>query len=347
MADRRGDGQPLFSGLQYEGIILKRGVVLALVMLSAVVSAFYFLDGVPASLPVSGAVQQAGLVAPAESRAVTQAAVTRSEVDLLLEKGVQALQAGSASEARTVFTDLLKRFPNHPAGARAALELSKMYAQAGDEANRRSVLAYAAAGLPDCSARASVVTELNRVNGEIIFSRKMSLGGLEYVVKRGDSLFEIGRRFRITPGFIQRINAMTSDRLDVGQRLKVMQGPFDVVIEKSRFRLTVYHNGAWVKEYPIGLGKDDSTPEGDFLVRNKLVDPVWDPPGPEYAASKSPTNPLGPRWIGFNGEYGIHGTIEPETIGKTESRGCIRMFNADVLELYDILVEGSKVTVRR
>ena len=349
MSDRCAGVQGCLRGLQYEGRILRRGVIFAILALAAVVGGLYWFGGAgvtPVLSRAPGAVQQAGIVIPAQNRTLAQA-VTRSEADLLLEKGVQALQGGKAQEARDVFTDLLKRFPSHPAGARAALELSKMYAQAGDEANRRNVLAYAVAGLPDGDARATVVTELNRINGEIVFSRKVGLGGSEYVVKSGDSLFKIGQRFKVPANFIKRINYMTSDRLDVGQRLKVMQGPFDVIIEKAKFRLTIYHNGAWVKEYRIGLGKENSTPEGEFVVRNKLIDPVWDPPGPEYAPSKSPTNPLGPRWIGFNGEYGIHGTIEPQSIGKSESRGCIRMLNEDVIEVYDLLVEGSKVTVKR
>jgi lipoprotein-anchoring transpeptidase ErfK/SrfK len=71
-------------------------------------------------------------------------------------------------------------------------------------------------------------------------------------------------------------------------------------------------------------------------------------------AADDPTNPLGERWIpleGIEGEavgqqsYGIHGTIEADSIGRNRSMGCIRLTNADVEVLYDLLVE-SKSMVR-
>ena len=55
---------------------------------------------------------------------------------------------------------------------------------------------------------------------------------------------------------------------------------------------------------------------------------------------------LGSRWLGFNMPgYGIHGTIEPETIGKQVTAGCVRMRNSDVEELYDILPLGTEVSI--
>ena len=69
-----------------------------------------------------------------------------------------------------------------------------------------------------------------------------------------------------------------------------------------------------------------------------------------------PKNPLGERWIGLTGidghavgkqSYGIHGTIRPESIGKQESMGCIRLTNDDVAKVFELLVGGkSTVTVR-
>jgi lipoprotein-anchoring transpeptidase ErfK/SrfK len=59
-----------------------------------------------------------------------------------------------------------------------------------------------------------------------------------------------------------------------------------------------------------------------------------------------PQNPLGPRWLDLGNSYGIHGTIDPASIGKAESRGCIRMRNQDVKEVFDMLGVGSEVTIR-
>ena len=64
-------------------------------------------------------------------------------------------------------------------------------------------------------------------------------------------------------------------------------------------------------------------------------------------AASDPKNPLGERWIGFYGEYGIHGTVEPESVGKRVSLGCVRMYEADVEEVFDLVVTGdSQVEVR-
>jgi lipoprotein-anchoring transpeptidase ErfK/SrfK len=56
---------------------------------------------------------------------------------------------------------------------------------------------------------------------------------------------------------------------------------------------------------------------------------------------------LGERWIDLGESYGIHGTIEPDSIGKAASRGCIRMREKDVIEVYDFLVKGSEVVIRK
>jgi hypothetical protein len=106
-------------------------------------------------------------------------------------------------------------------------------------------------------------------------------------------------------------------------------------------------------EYLISIGadpnaedKDGTTPLGTFTVRNKMVDPTYY--GPEgVIAHDDPRNPLGERWIDIGDGYGIHGTIEPASIGRNESRGCIRLLNSDVEEVYDFLVVGSEVKIER
>lgn len=79
----------------------------------------------------------------------------------------------------------------------------------------------------------------------------------------------------------------------------------------------------------------------------KVVNPTWYPSEGGIVPPDDPRNPLGTRWIGIGGSYGIHGTRDPDSIGKAESRGCIRMRNRDVEELYDMLIEEhSRVLIR-
>ena len=93
-----------------------------------------------------------------------------------------------------------------------------------------------------------------------------------------------------------------------------------------------------------------------WVVSTKLVNPTYYPPrGGRIRAADDPENPLGERWIGLRGvagdalgqqRYGIHGTIEPESIGRSQTLGCIRMHNADVAELFTLVVPGeTRVTV--
>jgi lipoprotein-anchoring transpeptidase ErfK/SrfK len=91
--------------------------------------------------------------------------------------------------------------------------------------------------------------------------------------------------------------------------------------------------------------------------QKKLKNPTYySPRGEGVISADDPKNPLGEFWIGLAGvdghavgkqSYGIHGTIEPDSIGKQASMGCIRMRNEDVAEVFELLVEGrSNVTIR-
>jgi L,D-transpeptidase ErfK/SrfK len=110
--------------------------------------------------------------------------------------------------------------------------------------------------------------------------------------------------------------------------------------------LTVHAYGYFVRAYPIGIGKDSTTPLGKLAVLSKAEKPQYTDPHGRVIDGDDPQNPLGPRWLDLGNSYGIHGTIDPTSIGKAESRGCIRLRNNDVLEVFDMLGVGSEVTIR-
>jgi lipoprotein-anchoring transpeptidase ErfK/SrfK len=84
---------------------------------------------------------------------------------------------------------------------------------------------------------------------------------------------------------------------------------------------------------------------GTFKITSKLANPVWFKAG-VVVPPESPENVLGSRWLGFdNPGYGIHGTIEPQTIGQQITQGCVRMLNKDVEELYAIVPVGTEVEI--
>ena len=95
----------------------------------------------------------------------------------------------------------------------------------------------------------------------------------------------------------------------------------------------------------MATGKNNSTPVGVFKITDKLVNPTWYKAGAVIASGK-PENELGSRWLGLTAEgYGIHGTINPDTLGQQVTAGCVRMKNEDVEELYSTLVPGTEVTI--
>ncbi|MEB3100720.1 L,D-transpeptidase family protein [Ferviditalea candida] len=105
-------------------------------------------------------------------------------------------------------------------------------------------------------------------------------------------------------------------------------------IDPLRNQLKVFINGKLHRKYEIALGKPETpTPVGEFVVINKY---------------KNWGSGFGTRWIGLNvpwGIYGIHGTNKPHSIGSDASHGCIRMYNRDVEEIYEIVRLGTRISI--
>lgn len=192
-------------------------------------------------------------------------------------------------------------------------------------------------------SRPRIQARLNKLSQALYFASTPNFYE-PYVVQPGDQLRQIGKKYQLSWEYIAKLNRTQPSRIRAGQKLKVVPGPFGVVASLSRFELTLHLSGSYVKHYRIGVGKDGSSPVGTFTVKNKQVDPTYY--GPEgVVANDDPENPLGERWIDIGDSFGIHGTNEPESIGKAESRGCLRLKHDDVVELYDFLVIGSEVRI--
>lgn len=171
-----------------------------------------------------------------------------------------------------------------------------------------------------------------------------------YTVQSGDNLTAIGQRYLIPYELVMRLNGLPSTAITAGQTLKVIQGPVHLEIVKSRYELRAWLDEVCLRVYPVAIGVNNSTPQGTFIVKNKIRNPPYQPQHKtraEFRDAGAPDNPLGSRWIDLGNHYGIHGTIEPESIGHDVSEGCIRLLNKDVEELFDLVVVGaSKVVIR-
>lgn len=126
-----------------------------------------------------------------------------------------------------------------------------------------------------------------------------------------------------------------------------------LVINKGSNQLAFYENSFLVDVFPVATGRlPQYTPEGNWQVVVKLLYPSWrSPDGGPTIPGGTPENPLGPRWLGLNAlgtggaSYGVHGTNNPYSIGTYASSGCIRMYNEDILWLYERIPVGAKVDI--
>ena len=131
--------------------------------------------------------------------------------------------------------------------------------------------------------------------------------------------------------------------------------PGTIVVRTSERKLyLVLGNGAAIR-YPVAVGKAGKQWQGWAKVDGKYVEPAWAPPDevrrdnprlPDLIPGGSPRNPMGVRALTLTGgEYAIHGTNRPDSIGTYASYGCIRMYNQDIVDLFDRVAVGTHVVV--
>ena len=194
--------------------------------------------------------------------------------------------------------------------------------------------------------RALFQKDLDELAGQIYFSPQPHYEE-PYLIQPGDRLSTIADEYQVSWRFLSKLNEVNPKKIRAGKKLKVFQGPFAASIDLSDFELTVHQNGLYVKKYKIGIGKRNSSPVGEFTVRDKLENPTYYGNDGNVVDADDPLNPLGERWIDLGDGIGIHGTMDPKSIGGTHSKGCIRMLNSDADEVYDLLTLGSSVKIQR
>jgi lipoprotein-anchoring transpeptidase ErfK/SrfK len=178
----------------------------------------------------------------------------------------------------------------------------------------------------------------------------------------------LGERFHTSPDFLRRLNPRA--RFAAGETIRVpavrqvstepAKAPegLTVVVSKGMSALTVQQGNQVVFFAPVTAGSEhDPLPIGDWEVKGVARNPsfnynpelFWDA-DPDHSKAKipaGPNNPVGQVWIDLNKEhYGIHGTPEPRTIGRSFSHGCVRLTNWDALTLAALVEPGTPVLFR-
>lgn len=191
------------------------------------------------------------------------------------------------------------------------------------------------------------------------------------------ALEALAERFHSSPDLLRRLNPGAS--FEAGEKLSVPNvQPFappakgakpvpasekiaaiEVIISGATHSLTVRDTGGKTLMYaPVTSGSDkDPLPEGAWKVVGISENPTfnynpdlfWDA-DPSHAKAKiapGPNNPVGVVWIDINKEhFGLHGTAEPSTVGRTQSHGCVRLTNWDALKLARMVRVGTKVSIK-
>ena len=199
---------------------------------------------------------------------------------------------------------------------------------------------------PDLADFNVIQKELDSLNLKMITTPYPGPQSVEYTILSGDTLGKIAKKFSTTVELIKMRSRLNSDQIRAGEKISVWTEPFNILIDKAHNKLFLKNAETVVKVYDVSTGKQETTtPTGEFTITSRYTDPVWFhrgvvvPPG-------TPKNFLGTRWLGFDKPgYGIHGTIEPQLIGKSVSGGCVRMRNEDVEEIYNLIPTGTKVVI--
>jgi lipoprotein-anchoring transpeptidase ErfK/SrfK len=133
--------------------------------------------------------------------------------------------------------------------------------------------------------------------------------------------------------------------------------PGTIVVKTNERRLYLVVDQGHAVRYPVGVGKSGKQWAGTTQIDGKYRNPAWSPPAevkrdkpsmPDVIPGGSPRNPMGVAAMTLaGGEYAIHGTNMPGSVGGFVSYGCIRMLNDDITDLYQRVSVGTTVVVAR
>jgi len=172
-------------------------------------------------------------------------------------------------------------------------------------------------------------------------------------VEAGEVLEKIAKKNKVNQGQIKQINRL-SDKMSVrqGQVLKMLPGDVLYKVDRTHLHASLYIDGVFIRRFPVGIGPGNATPVGTYTVSTKVANPDWYYDGKRIPFGHA-DNILGTRWMGFSttethgqgAGLGVHGTAYPESVPGRKSKGCVRMLNKDVEELFDYMPQGGKVEI--
>lgn len=203
------------------------------------------------------------------------------------------------------------------------------------------------------TTREQLVDLLSQLAGTLIYSGEHHLEPA-YTVREGETLDQIAQRYQITPQLLAKINGLSAaSRLEPGQQLKVVRGPFMAFVSIAQRELTLALDGRYAGRFSIGVAQEWQPVEGEFEVKTKYTNPTYFGRN-ETIDAGNPDNPLGEHWVGlvskdssYGGPLGIHGASQADGGRQDDPRGYIRLAPHEAEDVFDILSVGSRVIIRR
>lgn len=261
-------------------------------------------------------------------------------------KSIRGLISKDAlDEAREKIDEFVVRNPDSGALGEVYYKLANAYEKDKEIVKARDAYRTILSKYQNVGNILEVQESLGRLNIEILFSSRITDTDVLYEVEPGDTLSKIAKRFGTTVDLIKASNSLKSDIIQAHSNLKVSKARYKISVDKSQNILTILSGDEIMKVYQVSTGENNSTPLGTFKIINRIKDPVWYRQG-AIVPAESPDNILGSRWLGFSKPgYGIHGTVDPKSVGQQATKGCVRMLNSDVEELYTIIPVGTEVTI--
>ncbi|GAB5406139.1 MAG: LysM peptidoglycan-binding domain-containing protein [Aureliella sp.] len=188
-----------------------------------------------------------------------------------------------------------------------------------------------------------LVNILDPLSSAVIYSKKHLLLP-SHVATASETVASVAEKYSITPELLSKINELGTDRTVVpGTKLKVVQGPFSARISISQSELTVFLGEMYAGRFSVSFGKEHYPTVGTFEVVNRRRDRTYYGGAQTILSAGDPRNPYGGHWISL-GELSIHGSPEMAS-PELEDAGSISLAPLDASDVYDILTQGSQVTI--
>ena len=179
----------------------------------------------------------------------------------------------------------------------------------------------------------------------------------------GQSLYQVARDHGYSLELLAHANSLPISLAPVSlktvvvpsQRIFPTEAPENgIIVNLPERGFYLFRKGETPRFFPVAVGQPGrfQTPEGQYAIREKVVNPEWVAPewaglGENNVIPAGPDNPLGDRWIGLSSAgLGMHSTNNPSSIGSASSHGCMRMYPEIARTVFDLVETGWPVTIR-